>query len=82
MDKHMASHLNVENIAKEIKEYFQGNPNAGDTVDGIANWWVTKQSLNDAKDLVQQALEFLVSKGELHKREYGGRVIYVREALH
>lgn len=72
----------VENIAKDIQEYFQGNPNAGDTVEGIANWWITRQSLNNAQDLVQQALEFLVDAGELHKRVYGGRVIYVREALH
>jgi len=72
----------VENIAKEIKEYFNGNPNAGDTVDGIANWWITRQSLNNAKDLVQQALDFLVENGDLHRRVYAGRVIYVRDTLH
>lgn len=72
----------VENIANEIKEYFNGNPNAGDTVDGIANWWITRQSLNNAKDLVQQALDFLVENGDLHRRVYGGRVIYVRDTLH
>ncbi|MBE1301734.1 MAG: hypothetical protein GJ680_17740 [Alteromonadaceae bacterium] len=74
--------VKVESIAKDIKEYFQGNPHAGDTVEGIASWWITKQSLNNARDLVLEALEMLVQEGELHKRVYGGRVIYVREALH
>lgn len=83
VDYKMASQpVKVDSIAKEIKEYFRGNPHAGDTVEGIANWWITKQSLNNARDLVLEALEMLVQQGELHKRVYGGRVIYVREALH
>lgn len=83
VDEKMASQpVKVDSIAKDIKEYFRGNPHAGDTVEGIANWWITKQSLNNARDLVLEALEMLVVQGELHKRVYGGRVIYVREALH
>lgn len=83
VDEKMASQpVKVDSIAKDIKEYFRGNPHAGDTVEGIANWWITKQSLNNAKDMVLEALEMLVQQGELHKRVYGGRVIYVREALH
>ena len=83
VDYKMASQpVKVDSIAKDIKEYFRGNPHAGDTVEGIANWWITKQSLNNARDMVLEALEMLVQQGELHKRVYGGRVIYVREALH
>ena len=72
----------VELIARDIKEYFSANPNAGDTVEGIANWWIANQRLKNSKTLVHKALEYLVQKGELHKRVFNGREIYVRDIIH
>ena len=74
--------VRVESVAREITEYFRANPNAGDTVEGIANWWVAQQRLKNSTSLVQKALEFLVQKGELRKRVFNGREIYVRDTLH
>lgn len=73
---------NVEIIAKDIREYFRVHPNAGDTVEGIANWWIANQRLKNSRTLVHKALEYLVQKGELHKRVFNGREIYVRDSVH
>jgi len=69
---------NVKSIAKEIKVYYRENPNAGDTVEGIASWWIASQRLKSSKILVQNALEYLVNQGDLDKRVFNGREIYVR----
>ena len=72
----------IETVANEIREYFVHNPNAGDTVDGIVTWWISRQRLKNAKNVIQQALEYLVNTGELHKQVCAGREIYVKDALH
>jgi hypothetical protein len=72
----------IETVANDIREYFIHNPNAGDTVDGIVTWWIARQRLKNAKNVVQQALEYLVNTGELHKQVFAGREIYVKDALH
>ncbi|MFQ3234883.1 MAG: hypothetical protein ACI9C4_000436 [Paraglaciecola sp.] len=72
----------IETVANDIREYFVHNPNAGDTVDGIVTWWIARQRLKNAKNIVQDALEYLVNQGELQKQVLAGREIYVREALH
>lgn len=74
--------VKVETVAKDIKEYFRVHPNAGDTVEGIANWWIANQRLKNSTLLVHRALEFLVQQGELQKRVFNGREIYVRDSIH
>ena len=69
---------NVKSIAKDIRVYYRENPNAGDTVEGIASWWIANQRLKSSKILVQNALEYLVTQGELDKKVFNGREIYVR----
>lgn len=73
--------IEVESIAKDIAEYFSVNPNAGDTVEGIANWWIANQRFKNSTLLVQKALEHLVQQGVLHKKVFDGREIYVRDAV-
>ena len=68
----------VETVARDIKEYFHSHPDAGDTAEGITDWWVARQRLSNATPLVRQALDYLVDQGELRKRKYGGREIYMR----
>jgi len=69
---------NVKSIAKDISTYYRENPNAGDTVEGIASWWITSQRLKNSKNMVKNALEYLVNQGELDKKVFNGREIYVR----
>ncbi len=74
--------VRVESIAKDIREYYRDNPNAGDTVEGIASWWIASQRLKSSKSLVLRALEYLVKQGELDKKVFDEREIYVRSAMH
>ena len=68
----------IKSVAKEIEEYFDTHPDAGDTLEGIADWWVSRQRLRDEKSLIRAALAHLVTEGVLQKRHHGGREIYIR----
>jgi len=68
----------IKSVAKEIEEYFDTHPDAGDTLEGIADWWVSRQRLRDEKSLIRAALAHLVTEGVLQKRHHGGREIYMR----
>lgn len=70
---------NIESVAQDIRNYFRSNPNMGDTLEGISNWWIASQRLNDANQIVHEALEYLVLHGELNKHIYHGREIYINE---
>ncbi len=71
---------NVKKTATEIKRYLEARPNAAETVDGVAKWWLARQRYDDSRALVQAALEYLVAQGELKKRKSGGKEIYCRAA--
>ncbi len=47
----------------EILQYLQAHPDAGDTVEGIAEWWLTQHDANESEVLVEQALNHLVKQG-------------------
>ena len=68
----------IKSVAREIEEYFDSHPEAGDTLEGISDWWVSRQRLRDEKSLIRAALAHLVTEGVLQKRHHGGREIYMR----
>jgi len=57
----------VERIAQEIERYLQSNPNAADSVEGIAKWWLPRQRYVEATGFVQMALDLLVARGRIGK---------------
>lgn len=66
-------------VADVIKRYLDAHPNAADSVEGIAYWWLARQRLEDSKEIVEEALEHLVAEGEITKtatRE--GKTLYFR----
>ena len=63
-------------VADEIRRYLEKRPNAAETIDGLAQWWLARQRYEDSKELVQAALEFLVSSGLVVCQNSGGRSIY------
>mgnify|MGYP003318171008 FL=1 len=67
----------VENVASDLSKYFFNEPEAGDTLEAIASWWVTRQSRANAMSIVRSALEHLVETGEVTKRSYGDKELYV-----
>jgi hypothetical protein len=46
-----------------ILRYLAERPNAGDTVDGVVQWWLPLQRCADAREMVESILEELVAEG-------------------
>ena len=64
-------------LAREIRAYLKAHPNAADSVDGIAKWWLARQRYVEALDEIQEALEELVVQGVVAKHvTAGGKTIY------
>lgn len=69
----------IISVANEIKRYLVKTPNAAETVDGIARWWLSRQRFEDSVELVQAALDYLESSGEIEKQtSTSGYVTYRR----
>ena len=60
---HQASISALEGLCREILDYFQTHPNAADTVEGIANWWLPRQRYETTRARIQLALDRLVAEG-------------------
>lgn len=68
--------------ADAISRYLNKRPNASETVDGVAKWWLMRQRFDDSMDLVQKALDYLEAQGDVTKVPIqGGRVIYRKRLL-
>lgn len=68
---------NIQTVADEIISYIRKHPNAADSVDGITRWWLTQQRYETVMNIVQDALDMLVTSGKLQKSPTGdGKVIY------
>jgi DNA-binding MarR family transcriptional regulator len=60
-----------------ILGYILDNPNAGDTLDGIAAWWLLHQRTRFETQTVSQALTKLVQDGLIvAQRSPDSRIIY------
>ena len=59
-------------IASEILAYLAEHPDAQDTLDGIAQWWLVERKIRCQTSAVEEALADLVAKGLLVevKRQY------------
>ena len=62
----------VVSVAKEIIDYLHEHPNAADSLDGVVNWWLTRQRIKSAKDIVERALDYLISEGVVDKKTHKG----------
>ena len=60
----------VEALSRQILDYLQKHPEASDTLEGIATWWLEQQRIEHLVEEVAEALELLVKKGALcaHKK--------------
>jgi Fe2+ or Zn2+ uptake regulation protein len=72
----------VAEVADVINRYLISRPNATETVEGVAKWWLVRQRYQDSMDLVQRALELLVEYGDVEKVSVaGGKVMYRKARL-
>lgn len=49
-------------VALKILRYLDQNPNAADTVEGILEWWLPKQSIYEEENVVKRALDEMVKR--------------------
>lgn len=69
--------MNDDKMVKEVLDYLHNNPNSGDTLEGIARWWMMRQRLSESVDAIQTALEQLKREGAVFERKTtGGRTVY------
>ena len=80
MDKLRGADL--EDVANAISRYISTRPNASETVEGVARWWLVRQRYDDSIEVVQQALNYLEARGKLTKVKVpGGKVVYRNPAI-
>jgi hypothetical protein len=52
-------------IERQILGYLAANPEAQDTMRGIAEWWLLKQKIQESTSDVEAAVANLVAQGKL-----------------
>jgi hypothetical protein len=66
-----------QKLSEKILDYLHKHPGAGDTLKGISSWWLDMNINEPSVEKVNNALEILVKKGHIRKRQlHGGAVLY------
>ena len=69
--------MTAASLVHEISSYLTRHPEARDTVEGIAEWWLLRQQIHDQTAAVRAALEQLVLEDlVLERRGLDGRAFY------
>lgn len=77
MTEKPATDEQLEKVADEIIRYLQQHQFAADTLEGISQWWITRQRIEEDKQRVHAALKYLVERRQLHCRQLpDGSVLY------
>lgn len=72
----MEDDLELLETMNKIRDYFRRNPDAADTVDGVA-CWLHAAPVEDTKNLIQRALHQLVLRKEVNLEPLpGGKTLY------
>lgn len=54
--------LQTLDVIQVILRYLERHPQSEDTLEGITNWWVKKQRIDDSRIAVDKALKRLASE--------------------
>lgn len=66
-------------LAQEIAKYLAETGTMADTADGIAQWWLTQQRVQEGRKKVEEALDYLVAQGLVTRRVLpDGKVLYTK----
>lgn len=52
----------VTKTCREILEYLTEHPDAGDTADGILQWWMMERQVMAGKSTIQAAIDLLIKR--------------------
>jgi DNA-binding IclR family transcriptional regulator len=61
------SHVNDEEVAESILAYLAEHPQAMDSVEGIAQWWIMRQQVRVNVTTLARVLQGLADKGLLEQ---------------
>lgn len=67
-------------VADAIRRYLAQRPEAAETVEGVAKWWLARQRYDDSVSLVQHALDYLEQQGEVEKISVTSGQVFYRKA--
>jgi len=70
------SRLREQEITEAILEYFAEHPNASDTLEGIAEWWIMRQQVRFEVEMLANVLRHLTGAGLLQKIGEGDQALY------
>lgn len=65
-----------DELAKAILHYVAEHPDAQDTAEGIASFWIMRQEVKEEVQDVLSVLKQLTQSGQLEEIKRGGRVFY------
>jgi hypothetical protein len=57
-------------IVRELLAYLDENPESGDTLEGIVEWWLLEQKIKNRTVEVKEALSELVERGLIIEEEF------------
>jgi hypothetical protein len=63
-------------LARAILEYLSEHPDAQDTAEGIASFWVMRQEVKEEVEGVLRVLSELTDRGQLEAIRRGDQVLY------
>jgi hypothetical protein len=63
-------------LAESIMQYLAEHPNAMDTFDGIAEWWIMRRQVRVDAMLLAKALDALTERGLIEKLGTGDNARY------
>lgn len=67
----------MHDLARRILAYLDENPDANDTSEGIAEWWLLEREIREQQDQVEAALSELAAEGwVIASRRADARVHY------
>jgi hypothetical protein len=70
----------VIEAAGAIQRYLADRPNAAETVEGVARWWLSRQRHADTVELVERALAYLERQGQVVRFHLAGGITLYRRA--
>ncbi len=53
----------IRSIEGELLAYLRKNPTAGETLEGIVQWWLVRQRYIEASEKIREALQLLEQDG-------------------
>jgi len=65
-----------DDVSREILSYLTEHPDAEDTLEGIARWWLLERELQIHVKLVEDVLRDLTRQARIRKVDRNGTVYY------